>query len=386
MRRATRELTKELGLDIEPTRTMRTLSVAQAQLVEIAKAVSVGARIIVMDEPTSALTDHEVVALLAEIAKLRDQGVAIIYISHRMKEIFTICDAVTVLRDGAMVASGPVADFTRESLIRHMVGRELSEGFPKEEVELGDVVLEATGVTSGRRVIDAGLRVRRGEILGIAGLVGAGRSEFMECLFGLRPMESRSVVIDGRPVRIRRPSDAIRHGMAFITEDRKVTGLNLAGTTGENITAVALDHYRTFGILDRRKENTAAKTYIDRLRIRTTGVGQQVRFLSGGNQQKVVLSKWLLDEPSIIILDEPTRGIDVGAKREIYLLLGELVAQHKAVILISSEMPEVMGLADRIIVMSQGRVTGELDRTDVTQERIMSLAATFEGDIDDDDR
>ena len=285
-----------------------------------------------------------------------------------------------------MVASGPVADFTRESLIRHMVGRELSEGFPKEEVELGDVVLEATGVTSGRRVIDAGLRVRRGEILGIAGLVGAGRSEFMECLFGLRPMESGSVVIDGRPVRIRRPSDAIRHGMAFITEDRKVTGLNLAGTTGENITAVALDHYRTFGILDRRKENSAAKTYIDRLRIRTTGVGQQVRFLSGGNQQKVVLSKWLLDEPSIIILDEPTRGIDVGAKREIYLLLGELVAQHKAVILISSEMPEVMGLADRIIVMSQGRVTGELDRTDVTQERIMSLAATFEGDIDDDDR
>lgn len=377
MRRQSKALMAELELDLNPNTPMRRLSVATTQLVEIAKATSVGARLIVMDEPTSAITEHEVEALFAQIDKLRRQGVALVYISHKMEEIFRICDAITVLRDGAEVATGPASSFNRDLLIKHMVGRELSDFFPKTEVEIGPVVLEAEGISSGTRVHDAGLSVRSGEIVGLAGLVGAGRSELMEAIFGLRPREAGTIRLHGEQVTVASPSQAIARGIAFITEDRKNTGLNLVGTTGENITAAALRTFATGGVLSKGKEREAAKSYIDRLRIRTTGVNQPVRFLSGGNQQKVVLSKWLLTKPEVIILDEPTRGIDVGAKREIYLLLGELVQQGRAIILISSEMPELLGLADRIVVMAQGRVTGELSRADFDQERILSLAATF---------
>jgi ABC-type sugar transport system ATPase subunit len=277
------------------------------------------------------------------------------------------------------VATGPAAEFSRDSLIKHMVGRDLDEAFPKAEVEPGPEVFRAEGFTSARQVQDATVSVRAGEIVGLAGLVGAGRSEFMECIFGLRRFDSGQVFVHDKPVSIHSPRDAIRRGIAFITEDRKQTGLNLVGSVQDNITAASLREFAQGGVLSVGKQRKAASGFVERLRIRCASLAQAVQQLSGGNQQKVVLAKWLLREPEIIILDEPTRGIDVGAKREIYLLLGELVRQGKAVILISSEMPEVMGLADRIIVMAQGRVTGELERADFSQEQIMHLAATFEG-------
>ncbi|MHA6512829.1 sugar ABC transporter ATP-binding protein [Tessaracoccus sp. Z1128] len=379
MREESRALLAQLGLATDPNTLLRALSVAKRQLVEIAKAISVGAKVIVMDEPTSAITESEVEVLFREIRKLRDRGVGVIYISHKMEEIFQISDAITVMRDGQMVATGPASSFNRASLIRHMVGRDLNDAFPKVDTQFGPEVLRAQGFTSGVRVKDAEMSVRAGEILGIAGLVGAGRSELMECIFGLRRKESGRIFIRGKEVRIRSPRDAIRHRLAFLTEDRKSTGLNLVGSVQDNITAATLRRFARGGFLRTRLQRTAATRFVDRLRIKTAGLGQAVRLLSGGNQQKVVLAKWLLSEPDIIILDEPTRGIDVGAKREIYLLLGELVSQGKAVILISSEMPEVMGLADRIVVMAQGRVTGELHRSEFSQEQIMHLAATFEG-------
>nr|WP_300152110.1 sugar ABC transporter ATP-binding protein [Propionicimonas sp.] len=374
-----RRLLDQLGLSVQPTRLMRSLSVAQRQLVEIAKAISVGARVIVMDEPTSAITEAEVETLFREIRRLRERGVGIVYISHKMEEIFRICDAITVMRDGTVVADGAADEFDRAKLITHMVGRELSDAFPKSEVPIGAEMLRVEGVSSAGHVADAGIRVHAGEIVGLAGLVGAGRSEFMECIFGLRATQSGRVFVRSVEVPIRNPRDAIRHRIAFITEDRKMTGLNLAGSVQDNITAATLPQFARGGLLRVRAQREAAVRFVERLRIRCAGLGQAVRLLSGGNQQKVVLAKWLLSGPEIIILDEPTRGIDVGAKREIYLLLGELVSQGKAVILISSEMPEVMGLSDRIVVMAQGRVTGELARPEFSQEQIMHLAATFEG-------
>ncbi|MGB4270827.1 MAG: sugar ABC transporter ATP-binding protein [Propionicimonas sp.] len=378
MRTRAQEMMATIGLGTNPSTPMRRLSVAQSQLVEIARVTSAGARLIIMDEPTSAITDHEAAALFAQLERLRSEGVAVIYISHKMEEIFGICDDITVLRDGRSVATGPAGDFTRDLLIRHMVGRELSDFIPKTPGTLGPVALEAQDVSSGRRVRSASFSVRGGEILGIAGLVGAGRSELMEAVFGLRRRDSGVIRVHGEEVAIHSPREAISRGLALITEDRKGTGLNLVGTAGDNITAVALRHYAIAGVISRAKERAAAVTSIERLGIRTRGAGQLVRLLSGGNQQKVVLAKWLLSTPDIVILDEPTRGVDVGAKREIYLLLGELVSQGKAIILISSEMPEILGLADRIVVMAQGRITGELARDQFDQERIMSLAATFD--------
>jgi ABC-type sugar transport system ATPase subunit len=379
MRAETRTLLDQLGLPVHPNTLLRELSVAQRQLVEIAKAISVGARVIVMDEPTSAITESEVETLFSEIRKLRARGVGIIYISHKMEEVFRISDAITVMRDGQVVATGPAEDFDRASLIREMVGRDLSDAFPKVDATLGEEALRAEGFHAGGRVRGAGITVRSGEIVGLAGLVGAGRSEFVECIFGVRRREAGRLFVRGHEVAIRSPRDAIRHRIAFITEDRKQTGLNLVGSVQDNLTTVTLRQFARGGFLRPGRQRAAASRFVDRLRIRCAGLGQSVQFLSGGNQQKVVLGKWLLGDPDVIILDEPTRGIDVGAKREIYLLLGELVAQGKAVILISSEMPEVMGLADRIVVMAEGRVTGELARADFSQEQILHLAATFEG-------
>lgn len=377
MIRETEDLLRELGINIPAVAYMRDLSVAQCQLIEIVKAISISAKVVVMDEPTSAITEREVETLFAQIRRLKSEGVAIIYISHKMDEIFQICDTITVLRDGHFIGTDAAANMTNEQLIRMMVGRDITEVFPKAEAEIGDVLLEVKNLSYGRQVKNVSFSLRRGEVLGIAGLVGAGRSELAETIFAMRQKSAGEILIGGKPVEIRHPKDAIQNRIALITEDRKITGLNLSGTVAENTTLVDLSRQFPSGLIDRQKENRITDEYIQKLSIRTPSAQQLAGRLSGGNQQKVVLSKWLLSEPEIIILDEPTRGIDVGAKRDIYLLIGGLVRRGKAVIVISSEIPEVMGLSDRILVMAEGRVTGELLRPDFSQEQIMTYAAQF---------
>lgn len=380
MLRETKELLTELGIAVWANAYMRDLSVAQCQLIEIVKAISVKARIIIMDEPTSAITDREIDTLFEQIERLKKQNVAIIYISHKMDEIFRICERITVLRDGEWIGTDNAAHLDREKLIKMMVGRDLTEVFPKAEARIGDAALEVQNLSQGRQVKNVSFALRKGEILGIAGLVGAGRSELVEAIFGITSKSSGTVKVNGRQVHIRSPKDAIREKIALITEDRKATGLNLLGTVSENISLVALSALAKAGIINQPAEGKAADEYIQKLRIKTQGRRQIVGSLSGGNQQKVVIAKWLLSLPDIIILDEPTRGIDVGAKRDIYLIIGEMVKEGKAVIVISSEIPEIMGLCDRVIVMAEGRVTGEIERKDFSQELILTYAARFGGE------
>lgn len=377
MQKETAALLQKLGIDISATAYMRDLSVAQCQLIEIVKAISIEAKVIVMDEPTSAITDREVDTLFTQIRRLRSEGVAIIYISHKMDEIFKICDTITVLRDGKFIGTDAAAHMTSEQLIRMMVGRDITEVFPKADAQIGETLLEVRGLSMGSRVRNVSFTLRRGEVLGIAGLVGAGRSELVETIFGMRRKSAGDILIGGKPVKLDTPAHAIAHKLALITEDRKFTGLNLDGSVAENITLVELKRLFPSGLIDHAKEKSIANRYIEELSIKTPGPEQLVANLSGGNQQKVVIAKWLVTEPDIIILDEPTRGIDVGAKRDIYLLIGEMVQAGKAVIVISSEIPEVMGLADRIIVMAEGRLTGEVERSAFSQERIMTYAAQF---------
>ncbi|MDR3160355.1 MAG: sugar ABC transporter ATP-binding protein [Spirochaetaceae bacterium] len=374
-RRQAAELLAQFGLDLDPTAKMRALSVGQCQLVEIIKAISCNAKIIIMDEPTSAITEREAELLFEQIHRLRSQGVSIIYISHKMEEIFKIADRVTVLRDGNFIGVRNAAELDPGELITMMVGRELSDVFPKKNVPLGETVLRARNISLGNRVRRVGFELRRGEILGVAGLVGAGRSELVESIFGLRKKDGGEVELRGRPVSIRRPGDAIRQRVALITEDRKTTGLNLRASVGNNITIVSIRDLTTRGLLNRRKEQDCAAAFMEKLRIKAPGSGTQTLSLSGGNQQKVVIAKWLVGDPDIIIMDEPTRGIDVGAKRDIYLLMGDLVEKGKAIVMISSEMPELIGMCDRIIVLTEGRLTGEFDRGQFSQEAIMWRAA-----------
>ncbi len=377
MRQESEKLFREMAVDIDPAVPMRNLSIAQMQLVEIVKAISLSAEIIIMDEPTSAITDREVEVLFNQIEKLRAKGVAIIYISHKMDEIFRIADRITVLRDGQLAGSDSAAALDRETLIRMMVGREISEVFPKEQVDLGERLLEVRGLCHGKRVKDVSFDLYAGEVLGIAGLVGAGRSELAETLFGIRKIHQGEILLRGQRINVRHPKDAIAAKIALITEDRKLTGLNLKGSVGENISLVYLDTIASLGVIDQDREDTLVAHYMKKLGVKAPGGNAPIASLSGGNQQKVVLAKWLLTEPDIIILDEPTRGIDVGAKRDIYLLIGELAKLGKGIIVISSEMPEVMGLSDRILVMCEGCVTGELSRNEFSQEAIMSYASAM---------
>lgn len=377
MHQETQKLFDLVGLDLSPSSLMRKLSVAESQLVEIVKAISCSARIVIMDEPTSAITDKEVDILFEQIRKLKSSGVAIIYISHKMDEIFTIADTITVLRDGQYISSDSAANLDQDKLITLMVGRELKEIFPKKVVEIGDVVMEVKNYSFEPKVKDVSFNLRRGEILGIAGLVGAGRSELVETLFGVNKHSKGQLLIKGREVHIKRSGDAIANKIALITEDRKQTGLNLIATIEENITLVSLDQLFPKGIISKHKEAEVVESSIAKFGIKSASRNSQTQSLSGGNQQKVVIAKWLLAEPEIIIMDEPTRGIDVGAKRDIYLLLGELVQAGKSVLMISSEIPEIMGVADRILVMAEGRITGELERKDFSQEKIMHYASQF---------
>lgn len=373
----TGKLLEDLGIQIEPTAVMRSLSVAQCQLIEIVKAISVQAKVIIMDEPTSAITDREIDTLFTQIRRLRDQGVAIIYISHKMDEIFQICDQITVLRDGEYVGSDLAQNLNRELLIRMMVGRDLKEVYPKKPVDIGETIFRVEDWQRGKQVRGVSFDLHRGEILGLAGLVGAGRSELVESIFGITRKTAGSLQVAGRPISVHTPRQAIQQKIALITEDRKFTGLNLRGTITENVTLVSLGKFSRLGVLNKRQERQQTRDYIDQLKIKARDQSQVVGTLSGGNQQKVVLAKWLLTEPDIVIFDEPTRGIDVGAKRDIYLLIGDLVSDGKAVLIISSEIPELMGLCDRIIVMAEGRLTGELTRDQFNQEAILRFASDF---------
>jgi ABC-type sugar transport system ATPase subunit len=379
MRRQTAQLLDEVGLHISPKTIMRKLSVAQTQLVEIAKAICWNAQIIIMDEPTSALTEKEVKILFKLIRKLCESNKSVIYISHRMEEIFTITNRITVLRDGKFIGTENTFDIDNNELIKMMVGREITEVFPKTTVPFGDVVMEVKDLSYGSMVRDVSFTVRAGEILGIAGLIGAGRSEMVETIFGIRRKTKGKVVIKGKEVGIYHPKSAIRHKVAMITEDRKLTGLNLVGNIKDNITIVSIKSLSLRGLLQKKKESSVAQKYIGSLKIKARTPYDNVSQLSGGNQQKVVLAKWLVGDPDIIIMDEPTRGIDVGAKRDIYLLMGELVKQGKAIIMISSEMPEVMGMSDNIIVLSEGQVSARLSRSEFNQELILKSASNLRG-------
>ena len=372
----TRDLLSKLKIRLSPDDLVGDLSIASQQMVEIAKAVSWNADVVIMDEPTSALTETEVSHLFAIIRDLREQGKAIIYISHKMDEIFTITDEVSVFRDGSWVGSNATADYTRQSLITQMVGRELTQLFPKFNNDIGTEVLTVRNLQRNGVFHDISFGVRRGEILGVAGLVGAGRSEVMESLFGMTSTDGGEILIDGVPVKIDSPSTAIEKGLAFLTEDRKKSGLFLVLSVMENMSIVNMPEYSgKSGFVSHVKMAQDCMDQIRRLNIKTPTMDQIINNLSGGNQQKVLIARWLLAQPKILILDEPTRGIDVGAKAEIYRLISELANRGVAIIMVSSELPEILGMSDRVMVMHGGRITGILDKEEADQETILSLAS-----------
>lgn len=372
----TEELLQRLHIDINPREKLQNLKVADQQLVEIAKAISYNAEIIIMDEPTSAITDKEVDNLFVIINNLRKNGNGIIYISHKMDEVFRISDEITVLRDGCYVNTWRAKDINNDILIKNMVGRELSDIFPKVHVPIGEPVLEIRNLTLKNRFYNISFDVRKGEILGIAGLVGAGRTEVMQALFGLTPADEGEILFEGKKVNPKEPSEAIRNGIAYVTEDRKGEGLIPLMSVGHNISLASMKNFDKNFLINSKAEDLVIQQQIEALRIRTQGKEQLVSSLSGGNQQKVVLAKWLIKKPKLLILDEPTRGIDVGAKSEIYKIMCDFVAQGNSIIMISSEMPEVMGMADRIVVFSNRRLGGELEREAFVQENIMRLAVS----------
>ena len=373
--REVRELFAKIGTEIHPEARCRELTVAQQQKVEIAKALSQKARIVVMDEPTAALATKEVEQLYAVIEDLKAHGIGIIYISHRLEEIFEVADRVMVLRDGERVGCDEIGNVTRESLIETMVGRPIESEFPRHTATPGAERLRLEGLRRGNAVRDVSLTVRSGEILGMAGLAGAGRTETMRIAFGADTPDAGKIYIDGNPVRIRNPRDAIRQRICLLTEDRKGQGLVLKHSIRENFGLPNLDRYLRGPFIDERMERSELAQYAESLKIKIAGQDQPAGNLSGGNQQKVVLAKWLARQADILVFDEPTRGIDVGAKYEIYLLMNRLVEEGKAVIMISSELPEILGMSDRILVMHEGRIKGEIvDVAATTQEDILAMA------------
>lgn len=365
-----------LGVQLDAETKARNLSMAQQQMVEIARALSSEASILIMDEPTSALTLAEVDDLFRIVRQLREAGTAVVFISHRLEELYTLADRVTVLRDGAYVATRNVAEVSTNELIQMMVGRTLADMYAKQVIEPGEVILEVEGLTREGSFEDVSFELRRGEILGMAGLVGAGRTDVGRAIFGILPATSGTIKIAGRPVEISHPRQAMQLGVVYVPEDRQHYGLVLPMSIAHNITLPILSQVANLGWMSSSQEGHIATQITELLDVRSTGVWQKARELSGGNQQKVVLAKWLTARPDILILDEPTRGIDVGTKAEVHRLMSELAAQGMAILMISSELPEVLGMSDRILVMREGHVTGRFNRAEVTQEQVMQAATS----------
>ena len=377
----TKAIFEQLGIDVDPKRIMSTMPVSQRQMAEIAKAVSFNSKIIVFDEPTSSLTEQEVEHLFRIINMLRDKGCGIIYISHKMAEIREICDDITIMRDGTYVGSWHMDEISDDEIVKQMVGRELTNIYPpKNDTKAGEVLLDVRGYSSihDRSFQDCSFTLRRGEILGFGGLVGAQRTELMEGIFGMRHIKSGEVYIKGKKMNIKRPQDAIRGGIGMITEDRRGTGILGCLSIADNVSISSLDQYLHYGIkLNKKKIEQLVKDNVAKLSIKTPSSKTLIQSLSGGNQQKVLISRWLANNPDILIMDEPTRGIDVGAKYEIYQIMIDLAKQGKGIIMISSEMPELIGMSNRILVMCNGHITGEVQGEEATQERIMSYATKF---------
>ncbi|MFD1887665.1 sugar ABC transporter ATP-binding protein [Paenibacillus wenxiniae] len=374
MKALAKEQFARLAVDLPLQQEAGLCSVGQQQMIEIAKALMTDARVIIMDEPTAALTEREIQKLFDVIRALKKEGVSIVYISHRMEEIFALCDRITVMRDGRTVDTKDIAATNFDEVVRKMVGRELTERYPLRTSKPGEVVLEVKGATKQGQFSDVSFSVRAGEIVGFSGLMGAGRTEIMRALFGLESLDRGEIRIHGKPVHIRRPDDAVRHGIGFITEDRKDEGLILDFSIRDNMALPNLFSFTSNGFISSKKELEFVDTLIKRLQVKTQSAETPARSLSGGNQQKVVIAKWIGIGPSLLILDEPTRGVDVGAKREIYQLMNELTDRGVAIIMVSSELPEILGMSDRIIVVHEGKLSGELPREQATQEQIMTLA------------
>ena len=373
------EILDRLNLDVDARTEVMGLSIAQQQMVEVAKALSLNADLIAMDEPTSALTGRETEVLFEVMRSLRDQGVGLIFISHRLEEVFQIADRITVLRDGQHIGTEPIDALDEDRVVQMMVGRELGELYPKEPAELDEVVLEAANLEDGRELKGVDLKLHRGEILGVAGLVGAGRTALAETLFGIHPATKGEIRVNGKPVKIKSPAEAIRAGMGFVPEDRKQQGLFLNMAVRDNIVMSAMDKITRWGVINFRRADRISNEFVEKLDIRTPSLRQRIRNLSGGNQQKVIIARWLTLNPRVLILDEPTRGIDVGAKAEIHNLMNQLAQEGVGILMISSELPEIMGISDRILVMREGRVTGEFSRDEATQDDIMRAATTRKG-------
>ena len=374
MRAETQKLLDQLSANFGPNVVIRELGVAQQQMVEIAKALSFDARIIIMDEPTATLPQSDVGALFDVVRRLRAQGVSVVFITHRLEEIFQIADRIVVLRDGRNAGELTVTEASLEKIITLMVGRTMDQMFPKQEVDIGGVVLSVKGLTRGKRVRDVSFELRRGEILGFAGLVGAGRTETARALFGIDQKEAGEILLEGKPVGINSPRASVQAGLGLVPEDRKQQGLILGMAIYQNVTLAVLNRLTRLLVINSGMERALASQFVEQLRIRTPGIRQLVKYLSGGNQQKVVLAKWLALHPKVLILDEPTRGIDVGAKAEIHALMSQFAKEGMGVILISSELPELLGMCDRILVMSKGTITGEFSRAEADQEKIMARA------------
>ncbi|HEX7048885.1 MAG TPA: sugar ABC transporter ATP-binding protein [Longimicrobiales bacterium] len=379
LRRRAEELLAAVGAEIDPMRRMSALSVAEQQLVQIAAAVGSGARVIIFDEPTSSLSEGEAVRLYALIGRLQERGVTLLYVSHRMSEIFRLCESVTVLRDGQHVSTQPTASLDEDELVRLMIGRRVEHYFPAHVATTpGDELLRVERLSSPGRFHDVSFSIHAGEVLGLAGLVGAGRSEVAQALFGLDPAATGTVHVRGQPARIRSPRDAMALGLGFVPEDRKRQGLVLAMRARENTTLPTLPSLARMGWIRRRKEREVAETYLGRLRLRRSFIDAPAVGLSGGNQQKLVLAKWLAARSDILILDEPTRGVDVGAKAEMHAWIDQLASDGAAILLISSELPELLNLSTRILVLRGGRIVGEVAREDATQDGLLRLMAGLE--------
>lgn len=374
MRAEVTKVLDRLGVSIDPGKRMNELSIGQQQMIEIAKALMLDAKVIIMDEPTTALTQTETDVLFKVVNSLREKGVSIVYISHRMEEIFELCDRITVLRDGTYVGTERIADIEMNDVVRMMIGREIGERYPSRNCKIGDVAFEVRNLNCPGVFRDVNFQVHAGEVLGVSGLMGAGRTEIMQAIFGNMPHVTGTIILNGKEIKNKTPEMAKKNGIGFITEDRKVQGLLLEDSIAKNISIANLDKISQNGVLKKTAEDDLIKRGIEELHIRCFGPDHKCVNLSGGNQQKVVFAKWIYTEPKVLILDEPTKGVDIGAKKEIYNIINDLATKGVAVIMVSSELPEVLGMADRIMVVREGEVRGILDKEKANQENIMILA------------